>query len=259
MAWYRDWFDSDAYELVYRERNLDDARRLLGLVERAARPEPGATLLDVACGRGRHSRLLAARGYRVTGLDLAPRAIATARRRAEAEGVSVDFRVADMRELPFEADFDGVLNLFTSFGYFETDAEHQAALDGMARALHPGGFLVQDFLNPEYVLDRLVPEDTRTTHVEGIGTVEVHQTRWLSDDGDRLNKQIRLCCFDHGTGEPDEHTFTESVRLYRRADFEALHARAGLAVGQVFGDYDGGAFGPASPRLILFSRRPSEP
>lgn len=259
MAWYRDWFDSEAYEVVYRERNLDDARRLLGLVERAAQPEPGASVLDVACGRGRHSRLLAARGYRVTGIDLAPNAIGTARRRAESEALDVDFRVADMRDLPFESDFDGVVNLFTSFGYFETDAEHQAALDAMARALRPGGFLIQDFLNPDFVLDRLVPEDTRTTEAQGIGTVEIRQKRWVSGDGRRLNKRITLCCFDHGTGEPDEHTFTESVRLYRRADFETLHARAGLSVRQVFGDYDGGAFGPSSPRLILFSRRPSEP
>lgn len=252
-AWYETWFDSDAYEVVYRARDLADAERLVDLVERVARPAPGARLLDVACGRGRHARLLARRGYRVTGVDLSPRAVATARRRAAAEGLDVRFEVADMRHLPYEAAFDGALNLFTSFGYFDDDAEHAAAIAAMARALVPGGFLVQDFLGAEHAATTLVPEDERTVRVEGLGTVRIRQQRWLADGpgGRRVNKRIELW-LDGG----DRHVYTESVRLLTRADFERMYAAAGLVVEAAFGDYDGAPPGPDRPRLVLLARRP---
>ena len=96
MAWYEDWFDSDLYEVVYHARDLRDAERLADLIVRTVQPVPEAEILDVATGRGRHARALARRGYRVTGLDLSPRAIETARTRAAAEGAlegSIDRRV----------------------------------------------------------------------------------------------------------------------------------------------------------------------
>ncbi len=252
MAWYEDWFDSDAYEVVYRQRDLSDAGRLLDLVERVAAPAPGAEVLDVACGRGRHARSLARRGYRVTGVDLSENAVRTARRRAAEEGLAVDFRVADMRALPFEAAFDGAVNLFTSFGYFDDDAEHAQAIGEMARALRPGGWLVQDFLNAEYAAATLIPEDERDA-----AGVRILQRRWLSDGATpRINKRIELCCFDHAAGEPDRHVFTESVRLLTRADFERMYAGAGLELVGTFGDYDGGPYTPESPRLILHARKP---
>jgi SAM-dependent methyltransferase len=256
MTWYETWFDSDAYEVVYRERNLGDARRLVDLVERVGRPAAGARLLDVACGRGRHARLLAARGYRVTGVDLSANAVATARRRAAGEGLDARFEVADMRDLPYESAFEGVLNLFTSFGYFEDDDEHAEAVRQMALALAPGGFLVQDFLNAERTAATLVPEDERTLLAEGIGTVTVRQRRWLSNGGagPRVNKRIELCCFDHADGEPDTYVFTESVRLFTVEDFERMYEAAGLRLEGVYGDYDGGRHTPESPRLLLHAR-----
>jgi SAM-dependent methyltransferase len=257
MSWYRDWFDSEAYEVVYRERDLTDARRLIHLIERAARPEPGARILDVACGRGRHARLLATLGYRVTGIDLSPNAIRTARERAAREGLDVEFQVADMRDLPFEGAFDGIVNLFTSFGYFDDDAQHQAAIAQMARAVVPGGFLVQDFMNAERAAATLVPEDERTTAADGIGTVTIHQRRWLAEGpgGRRINKRIDLTCYEHPEGEPDTFTFTESVRLLERSDFERMYAAAGMEIEAAFGDYDGAPPSPDAPRLILLARR----
>ena len=242
MPWYQDWFDSDAYELVYDQRDLRDARRLADLIERAATPASGAALLDVGCGRGRHARILAARGYTVTGVDLSERALDVARRRAEQEGLAVRFQQADMRALPFEAAFDGVVNLFTTFGYFADEADHGQAVAEMARALRPGGWLVQDFLNVPYALDHLVPDDER--EADGI---RIAQRRWAEDG--RLNKEITL----HHNG--DTHTFTESVRLLDAHDFERMYEAAGLQTTARFGDYDGGPHTPASPRLILVARK----
>lgn len=245
MPWYEDWFDSDAYELVYDQRDLRDARRLADLIERVADPQPGATILDVGCGRGRHARILAARGYSVTGVDLSENALRIARRRAEQEGLDVHFEQADMRDLPFEAAFDGVVNLFTTFGYFKADADHERAIDEMARALEPGGWLVQDFLNAPYALAHLVPEDER--EADGL---RITQRRWAEDG--RLNKEITL------RRNGDAHTFTESVRLLTLGDFERMYLAADLTLAARFGDYDGGPHTPGSPRLILVARKASQ-
>jgi SAM-dependent methyltransferase len=252
MAWYEEWFDSDAYELVYDQRDLSEARRLADLIERTVEPEAGARVLDVGCGRGRHARILAARGYRVTGADLSPRAIRTARRRAAAAGLDVRFETGDMRHLDYDADFDGAVNLFTTFGYFDDDGDHQDVIDGIARALVPGGWFVQDFLNASHVRAHLVAESEKT--VDG---VHVRQERWL--DGDRVNKRItfrRNGMDDAGGSDPgDLPTFTESVRLLTLSDFRRMYDHAGLALTDAFGDYDGGPPTGDSPRLILVARK----
>jgi SAM-dependent methyltransferase len=251
MAWYEDWFDSAAYELVYEERDEEEAEKLADLIERAARPEPGASILDVGTGRGRHARVLARRGYRVTGLDLSAHAVAVAQARAEAEGLlprQVTFVQGDMRALPFRARFDGVVNLFTSFGYFEDDADHERAIEALAGALRPGGWLVQDFLNAPYVRAHLVPADEKT--VEG---VRVRQERWV--EGAYVHKRITLT--PESGGEPQ--VYTERVHLLTLDDFTRMYERAGLRLVGTFGDYDGGPHTPGSPRLILHAEKPPPP
>ncbi|MEM1044186.1 MAG: class I SAM-dependent methyltransferase [Bacteroidota bacterium] len=255
MAWYEDWFDSDAYELVYDQRDLSEARRLADLIERTAQPTPGARVLDVACGRGRHSRILAARGYDVTGVDLSENALRSARRRAAREGLSVTFQQADMRALPFEAAFDGAVNLFTSFGYFDAESDHQRVIDGVARALRPGGWFVQDFLSAPYLAAHLVAEDERTVEGPDGQPVRIVQRRRIEagPGGPRVNKEITL----HRSG--NTHTFAESVRLLGAADFRRMYAAAGLDLAATFGDYAGGPYSEASPRLILVARKAAGP
>lgn len=238
MTWYEEWFDRDEYELVYRRRDEAEAEQVVDLIEQAVSPDAGTRVLDVGCGRGRHARVLARRGYRVTGIDLAPRAIEQARRRTAREGLTIDFRVQDMREAMGDAEYDGAVNLFTAFGYFEDDADHRRALQRMADALRPGGWLVQDFLNAPHVIETLTPEDART---EAGMTIE--QQRWI--EAGRINKQITL----HQNG--DTRTFHESVRLLTLYDFERLYEAVGLDLVETFGDYDGRTYTPESPRLIM--------
>ncbi|MFN3596023.1 MAG: SAM-dependent methyltransferase [Rubricoccaceae bacterium] len=246
--WYEVWFDSDLYERVYAERDAAEAERLARLVVRTLALPPGAAVLDVGTGRGRHARALARRGLRVTGLDLAPRALAAARARAAAEGLDITFVEGDMRRVRFRARFDAVVNLFTSFGFFDTDREHADAVAAMAAALRPGGRLVQDFLCADYVRAHLVPHDER--EADGL---TVRQERWIEEDapgGPRVHKRITVRAPGHA-----EHVYTESVRLLTRDDFARYYAAAGLRLVRTFGDYDGAPAAPGRPRLILVAER----
>jgi SAM-dependent methyltransferase len=240
--WYAQWFDRSEYETVYAARNDAEAAAMIHrIVETTALPD-GASVLDMACGRGRHARAFARLGYEVTGIDLSPRAIETARRIARQEQLDIDFREGDMRMAPCTECFDMVVNLFTSFGYFDDDADHLKSIDAMAEALTDGGWLVQDFMNVDQVVSDLVPVDERRE-----GALRVVQRRWI--EGPRLVKEITL----RQAGSPDQ-VFQESVRLLRLSDFEEMYDAAGLEIKHVLGDVDGASYTAASPRMIMFAQ-----
>ena len=168
--WFERWFGEE-YLRAYAHRDDEDAERLVGLLDTLGVAGAGQRVLDLACGPGRHTAALARRGARVVGLDLS-RVLLLAAREAGADRLVR----ADMRSLPFrDAAFDAVLNLFTSFGYFTEDVEHETVLREVARALRPGGRFVLDFLNAPGVRAGLVARDERTT-----GATTVVQERWLS-------------------------------------------------------------------------------
>lgn len=240
--WYQTWFDKDEYAFVYNKRNDADAERLLDLLEKTLALPKQSRILDMACGRGRHAIALAQRGFMVTGIDLSPRSIAAAQEKANALGLAIDFRVRDMREAVAE-NFDAVFNLFSSFGYFETDSEHLKALWVMKNALKPHGVLVQDFMNAAYVEKHLVPFDERIEN-----DIQITQERWIANQ--RINKRITLKKLN--ADEP-EQVFTESVALLKLADFERFYAELGLKITHIFGDYHGNGLTEESSRLILVS------
>jgi SAM-dependent methyltransferase len=235
--WFEQWF-GDEYLRAYAHRDDEDAERLVGLLDALGLAAAGQRVLDLGCGPGRHTAVLARRGARVVGLDLS-RALLRAARESGAEWLVR----GDMRGLPFrDTAFDAVLNLFTSFGYFADDAEHGAVLREVARVLRRGGSFVLDFLNPPAVRAGLVPRDERTT--DGIVVI---QERWLSPDGRYVNKRIQVGA--------DGKTFSERVRLYERGELEAMMAAHGLRTVRAAGDYRGGPHGAHSDRLILVGER----
>ena len=235
--WFEEWFGEE-YLHVYPHRDDAEAERLVRLLEARGVGGPGRTVLDLACGPGRHAAALARAGARVVGLDLSRALLCAARRRHAGPLVR-----GDMRRLPFRAAaFDVVVNLFTSFGYFASDAEHAAVIAEVARVLRPGGRFVLDYLNAPAVRAGLVPRDERLT-----GGSRVVQERRISEDGRYVVKSI------HVSG--DSRTFTERVRLFERTELEALLAARGIRAEAVAGDYDGGSHSGESPRLILIGRR----
>jgi ubiquinone/menaquinone biosynthesis C-methylase UbiE len=242
MAWYEQSFGAD-YLTVYKHRDCTHAKReVRQMIDWLGLP-PGAKVLDLCCGMGRHSFTLSEYGYDVTGVDLSEALLAEARKRDDF--FKVKWLRGDMRHVPLPCvRFDAVVNLFTSFGYFEDDRENRKVLLEIERLLLPGGKWILDFLNPDAVVGSLVPQSVRRE-----GSVTIREARYVEDG--MVRKQIAVL-------EPDRkpRTYIEQVKLYRLPDFERMLRGTSLVVNQLFGDYSGAPYNAAtSPRLILVGKR----
>lgn len=230
--WFEEWFGEE-YLRLYPHRDDADAERAVALICRTIGLQPGWRVLDVACGAGRHARAFAGAGARCFGLDLSLTLLRLARQVTAAPLVRADMRVLPIRP----RSMDLTVNLFTSFGYFERDAEHTAALEEMISTLRPGGWFVIDFLNPVTVRRRLVPEET----VELPGrTFQV--SRSVSPDGRYVCKSIRA---------PQGRRYVERVRLFEPHQISNMLEAAGVSVRYRFGDYDASPLTPDAARTIL--------
>ena len=233
--WFEEWFGEE-YLRLYPHRDDAEAERAVALIRRTVPFQPGWRVLDVACGAGRHARAFVAAGARCTGLDLSWTLLQLARQTTNAPLVR-----ADMRQLPIRpGSMDLTVNLFTSFGYFERDAEHTAALEEMTGTVRPGGWFVIDFLNPAAVRRRLVAEET----LELAGsTIEVKRS--VSPDGRYVCKSIR---------SPKGQRYTERVRLFEPDQMSSMLEAAGVTVRFRFGDYDAAPLTAESPRTIFLGQ-----
>ncbi len=238
--WFESWFNSPYYHLLYRHRDEAEARKFIDTLLTHLRPRPQAAMLDVACGKGRHSRYLAEQGYYVTGIDLSIENINFARR-FESERLS--FYTHDMRLIFRINYFDFVFNFFTSFGYFRSDKDHLNTLKNLYLGLKPGGCLVLDFLNAELAVHNLLAE--KKVEIEGIQFLitSSYQSGYLHK---------RICVTDR-----EQHLhFEEQVRAFQLADFERLFEKAGLQIEHLFGNYQLDPFDvQSSDRLILFAKK----
>lgn len=239
--WFATWFDSPYYHILYQSHDDREARHFIDHLLQALALPPGARLLDLACGKGRHSRYLAEKGFDVTGVDISPASIAFAR---HFEHEHLSFYQHDMR-LPFRANyFDGIVNMFTSFGYFDTDADHLRSLHHVATGLKPGGLFLLDFFNSAWVQHHLVRYEEKT--LDGI----VFRLGKSVRSG-RVYKRVE---FETGGRS---FVFRERVRLFALSDFQDMFRVAGLEVQQTYGDYDLSPFDPEhSKRLILIAQKP---
>lgn len=245
MSWFKDWFDSHLYELLYSYRNEAEADKLAGLIEKEIPKQTYPKLVDVGCGRGRHSISLAERGYRVTGFDLSPQAIEKARNIARRRGLKqVQFLVNDMRE-PLDETFDAALNLFTTFGYFFEEGENVDVLRSIHKMLRENGLFLIDFMNAKKVARELVPEEAGSH--KGI----VYKINRFIEDG-FVYKKIKF------EGEKSKHQqeYTERVKLFDKEWFAENLRDCGFTPLNVWGDYSGGDFDEGeSPRLIILSKK----
>lgn len=233
--WYASWFDSPYYHILYKNRDDKEAGLFMKNLTSFLNLSPNSKILDLACGKGRHSKYLNQLGYHVTGIDLSPQSIAFAKK---FENDKLFFEEHDM-SLPYPEKFDAVFNLFTSFGYFENEEDNLNTIKSIKRELKSNGYGVIDFLNSDYVKKHLVPSETKI--VDGISFSIQREIK----DGYIL-KNIS---FKHNN---QEFNFTEKVKAISLLDFKNYFLEAGVELKHCFGDYQLNDFNKeTSSRLIL--------
>lgn len=233
--WYSDWFNTPFYPILYKDRDYSEAQLFIDNITQYLNLPDKAKVLDLACGRGRHSVYLNKLGYDVTGVDLSESSIEFAKK---YENDLLHFEVRDMRETTNEK-YDAVFNLFTSFGYFPNEEDHLKTLNSIHSSLNDYGFAVLDFMNVHKVIKNLVPEEVKT--VDGIN---FHIKRWTENGC--IFKNIK---FNH---QDTNYNFTERVRAFSLNDFEQMMDEAGIYLLDTFGNYRLQKFdSQESDRLIL--------
>ncbi len=233
--WYSSWFDTPYYHILYKDRNYREAQVFMDNLTHYLNLPEKAKVLDLACGKGRHSIYLNQLGYDVLGADLSENSIAEASKNSNE---TLHFKVHDMRE-PFEEKFDAIFNLFTSFGYFESDDDNLTTLKAIKESLSDYGFAVIDFMNVPNVIENLVPEEVKT-----VDEIDFHIKRYVEDG--HIFKEIDF--EDQGR----KYHFTEKVKALTLKDFQDLMDEAGIFLLDIFGDYKLKKFHKTeSERLIM--------
>ena len=245
--WYTEFFNED-YPKIYSERLSQDAtERETAFVVRALGLREGDRVLDLACGHGRHAVALARRGMVVTGQDLNEDYLQMARDGAAQAGVEIETVHSDMRDIPFTDEFDAVINMFTAFGYFDSEDEDLRVLQAVANALKTSGKLLLDTINREWVLVQLRPErlayGRRRQHVpRAPGVRPGHRTE---------PRHVQHRRADGTRRESPGH----DVRLYTLTELTRLLDAAGLRLSATYGDYDGAPYAINTPRMIVVATK----
>jgi SAM-dependent methyltransferase len=238
--WFQYWFNSPYYHILYSQRNDAEAEFLIDNLSAYLRPAAASRILDIACGRGRHSIYLNKKGYDVTGIDLSEQSIKFAQ---QFEQKNLHFYVHDMRKLAYINYFDIAMNLFTSFGYFDTEKDHVNALKSFRKSIKDDGTVVIDYFNTNKILKNLTHKETKV--VDGI---EFHLNKFVSD-----GKIIKHINFEH---RDKSFAFEERVQAFSLTDFERMLEKSGLRVDALFGSYGLEPFDEnKSDRLILICKK----
>jgi len=238
--WFSEWFDTPYYHQLYKHRDDSEAREFITTLLFKMELFAGESILDVACGKGRHSRVFNEKGMRVTGFDLSPKSIEQAK---IYENSNLAFHIHDMRKsYPNWGEFDAAVNLFTSFGYFDSRDEDVQSLKNIAQVLKDEGLFVQDYLNASSVIESL-PNNGKQS-IDGV----TYQWKKQYQNG-FITKDI-----DVRDGK-DKYHFQEKVKVYSKEELCEIHESSGLAVKEVFGNYKLDLFQDDSPRIIIVSQK----
>ena len=244
--WYVTFFCED-YLRIYdfltperTEREVEGIVRLLGL-------QPGSSMLDLCCGHGRHAVALAKRGYRVTGQDLSTVFLQHAQAASEGQGVQIQWVESDMRNIPFEGEFDAVINIFTAFGYLESEEEDQQVLRQVHKALKPGGLFLLETMQREGLMRRFDPSDV-TRHADGLIVLEERDFDLFTS---RCNVRVTMFSPD---GERRE--YRHAARIYTLTELVRMMTLAGLHIEAYYGGLDGSTLSLDSRRLVVVASKP---
>ncbi len=239
-VWYKDWFNSPYYHILYKNRDESEAAMFIDNLIKHLKINKNDAIWDLACGKGRHSIYLNAKGLNVTGTDLATNNIEEANKSANDR---LEFFVHDMRT-PFRINYyNFVLNLFTSIGYFENKKDNLKVFKVVYNALKPDGKVVIDFFNCKRVVDCMVSEELK--QIDGI---DFKISKSVIDG--KIVKRIEF----RDNSKPV--FFEEKVSLLNKSDFLTMANQCGFQLESEFGDYQLNPFDPdSSERLILIFKK----
>jgi SAM-dependent methyltransferase len=239
-GWFEDWFNTEYYHLLYRNRDDKEAAVFIRSIVAFIRLQKNAKIADIACGKGRHSRVLAGLGFYVHGYDLSENSIAYAKKHASGND---DFTVHDMRIPYHDSDFSAAFNLFTSFGYFENKSEDMAALMNIYNMLIPGGYFIQDYINGMPVVKNLPSKSSENC---GGYLFEMKKT-W--------QPPFVVKSIDISSAE-GKKKFEEKVKIFNPEELVDMHEQCGFKTLHIFGDYQLGDYQPdISPRIVIISKK----
>lgn len=233
--WFTDWFNTSYYHTLYKDRNDKDAQLFIRNIINFLKIPSSSHLLDLPCGKGRHSIYLNSLGYKVTGADLSKNSIIAAKKH---ENSTLDFKLKDMRK-SFDIKYDAVFNLFTSFGYFENDMDDILVLKNIHDGLNENGLLVLDFLNVINVKKKLVKKEIKI-----IDNITFNLEREIKDGF--IIKHINFK--DKGVN----HSYSERVKYLDLEKFKSYFIKAGLKINHIFGDYHLAKFNPETSERLIF-------
>ena len=237
--WFSEWFNTPYYRELYAHRSNEEASEFISKLIKIL-PQAPCEVLDVCCGNGRHSAVFESKGYSVFGIDISSKSIEEANDRGLT---NASFAIADARDFTLDREFCIAVNLFTSFGYFQTREEHVNMLKRIYSHLRPNGYLVLDFFNAKLV------RAAGDSHVvkEGQGNTYTIDKRITND---RVEKSI------HISSEGKSIQFNESVALFSQSELLDMAQEAGFSNIQLFGAYDLSEFNESgSDRCILVANK----
>lgn len=245
MAWWETLFD-DRYLRLFGPLASPEAtqQQVEGIIAYLAL-RPGASVLDLACGYGRIAIPLAQKGFQVTGLDLSETLLGQARVAAQEMGTTLNWHRGDMREIPWRESFDAVINVFSSFGFFSSEAENQQVLEGVNRALKPGGRFLIDVMNRDW----RVRQDIQRHWFEA-GDLFVLADPWFDPVAGRAGETWRW--LEGGQWQ----SLDFDSRLYTATELRGLIEAVGLRWLTVYGGWAGEPFSPQARRIVALAEKP---
>lgn len=233
--WFVSWFDTPYYHTLYKHRDDTEARIFMQNLVRFLKFDKEDLLLDLACGKGRHAVYLNSLGFNVIGADLSKNSIQIAKK---FENERLKFVEHDMRD-SFKTKFNAILNLFTSFGFFEDDKEDISILQNIKNGLEENGVAVIDFMNSKKVMDNLVPFE-----IQEIDGISFNITRYLEKGF--VVKEINF------EADGEHHTFYEKVKTLNLDKIKSYMDEVGFEIKHIFGNYQLSEYDKnTSDRLIL--------
>jgi SAM-dependent methyltransferase len=239
--WFKNWFNSHHYFLLYQNRNEEEAEQFFELIKKNVPLQTDWKILDFCCGYGLLSKVIAREGYNVTGVDLSEKFIQRAIEESRKENLQIEFIKCDARSFFESEKYNLGISFFTSFGYF-SDEENELTFQNLVRSILKNGWIAFDYFNAEYVLKNLVKNEDFE-----IDDYKINISRKI--EANRINKIIRII------SEDKNEEYFESVRIYSVEDLKDLFEKNGLVIKKIFGDYSGSDLNENSPRVIIFAQK----